>query len=243
MLKLINLTKRYRNGAGLGPITYSFIKGRVYAIVGPNGAGKSTLFNLLSGITTPSSGHIAIAEDSENDAYLARDVHSVQHRIPLHMLGFLSEQSLIARNFTPRQALAFDTAMRATSATADDIQRQLESFNCASFADTPMWALSQGMAKRADLALTFFSQPQFLILDEPLNALDTQTTIELRHHIQRARRNGQTLLLSSHVLSFVDELADEIIFLSNGTIATVAAPAEGKAESIYRRLYMGGSSA
>lgn len=95
------------------------------------------------------------------------------------------------------------------------------------------------MAKRANLALAFFANPQFLVLDEPLNGLDTQTIIELREHVSAARKRGQTLLISSHILSFIEEMADEILFIKDGNLVKRAATGEGNLESIYQNLYMG----
>lgn len=226
MLELHNLTKRYRNNNGVGPLNYTFQDGHIYGIVGPNGAGKSTFFNLLCGITTPQSGLLSI------------DGNYLTKRIPLDMLGFLPEQTFINPSFTPRQALAFDACMRAQKVTETQISEHLKQFHCTEFADIPTKALSQGMLKRADLALAFFPKPRYLVLDEPLNALDTQTIIKLRTQIQRAQANGQTLLISSHILSFIDELADEILFIDHGQIVATTTPTDGKAEDYYQRLFI-----
>lgn len=226
MLRLDNLQYRYPGGAGLGPLTYDFLPGSVYAIVGPNGAGKSTLFNILAGLLPSQKGIVSV------------DGTASSARIPLPILGFLPETSLLNPRFTPRQALQFDAAMRGFPLSAAQLMSRLEAFGCHDFADQKITSLSQGMAKRVALAIVFQPTASVLILDEPLNGIDTQTLIQLRERVLEARESGQTLLISSHILSFVDEVTDEILFLSHGCLAARTPTHAGQAEQIYRHLFM-----
>lgn len=227
MLRLDNLQYRYPGGAGLGPLSCEFAPGSVYGVVGPNGAGKSTLFNILAGLLRPQKGKVSV------------DGHSNGMRIPLPLLGFLPENSILNPQFTPRQALQFDMSMRGLPLSVAQLMSRLEAFGCHDFADQKITSLSQGMAKRVALAIAFQPTASVLILDEPLNGIDTQTLIQLRGRVLEARESGQTLLISSHILSFVDEVTDEILFLSHGCLAARTPTSAGQAELIYRHLFMG----
>ncbi|MDY6077643.1 ABC transporter ATP-binding protein [Mobiluncus sp.] len=226
MLKVANLQYRYPNGAGLGPVNCEFSQGSIYAIVGPNGAGKSTFFSILTGLLRPQNGVLTV------------DNISGYQRIPLPLLGFLPENSLLNSQFTLRQSLQFDAAMRSQPLNEAELDSRLEIFSCQDFADQKIGSLSQGMAKRAALTLAFQSKAKILVLDEPLNGIDTQTLIQLRHQVLAARRAGKTLLISSHILSFVDEVADEILFLGKGSFVARTQPRYGGAEQIYRQLFL-----
>lgn len=227
MLRLDNLQYRYPNGAGLGPLSCEFVPGAVYGVVGPNGAGKSTLFSILAGLLRPQRGSVDM------------DGNPRGTRIPLPLLGFLPEDSLLNPQFTPRQALRFDATMRGLSLSETQLASRLEAFGCQDFADRKITALSQGMKKRVALTVAFQPTASFLVLDEPLNGIDTQTLIQLRQRVLEARKSGQTLLISSHILSFVDEVTDEILFLNHGRLVAQTPTRAGQAEGIYRHLFLG----
>lgn len=226
MLRLDNLQYRYPGGAGLGSMSCEFVPGAVYGVVDPNGAGKSTLFNILAGLLHPQKGKVIV------------DSHSNETRIPLPLLGFLPENSILNPQFTPRQALQFDAAMRGLPLNAAQLMSRLETFSCHDFADQKITSLSQGMAKRVALTVAFQPAASFLVLDEPLNGIDTQTLIQLRQQVLNARKAEQTILISSHILSFVDEVTDEILFLSHGQLAAHTPTRAGCAEQIYRQLFL-----
>lgn len=227
MIEIQSLAKRYPNNKGLGPIDMRIADGEVVGVVGPNGAGKTTFFNILAGIVEPDFGTVAL-EDGKKIA-----------RIPSPCLGFLQEVPYLPRSFTPRQACAFEAAMRGLLLSEEKIDETLCFFGCEEFLDGKIGRLSQGMAKRVALACAFIDRKGVIVLDEPLNALDIQTTIKVKDAIAACRNGGASVLVSSHVLHFVDEVADRIVFLDEGVAKATIDPHKSPAEKTYRSLFMG----
>ena len=96
------------------------------------------------------------------------------------------------------------------------------------------------MAKRVSIACAFAGNPRLILLDEPLNAIDIMTTISLKEqeHVLRAKQRGCTVLISSHILDFIDEVAGRVIFLDEGVIVADFNPRDVKAENMYKRCFM-----
>lgn len=230
MLEIDSLVRRYRNGRGLGPFTLSVESGEIVGVVGPNGAGKTTLFSILAGILAPQSGSVLF------------DGRDGGGRAPVDRLGFLPEASLVPREFTPLQAVQFEAAMRGSDISKEDALKQLSLFAATSYRNRLIASLSQGQAKRVELACAFVGQPRLLILDEPLNGLDIQSVIDLRTRVREVKDAGAAVLISSHILSFLDETADRIVFLRDGLVAEeismVGNQAAEHAEEAYARLFL-----
>lgn len=229
MLTISNLTKRYRNSKGLGPVNFSVDSGEVCGIIGPNGAGKTTLFSILAGIMSPQSGVVTTN---------ARGTIHTGSRIPCGHIGFLPEIPFLHREFTPIEAVQFDASMRENPISKDGAEEHLTSFGAHSYMNRPIRTLSQGQSKRVELACAFLGAPDILVLDEPLNGLDIQSVINLREKILAEKERGATILISSHILTFIDEVADRIIFLDDGHVVGEVDPREKEAEQAYRHLFL-----
>ena len=229
MLTISNLTKRYRNGKGLGPISMTIEKGEVVGIVGPNGAGKTTFFSILAGIGAPQSGTITLVTGERAHTGV---------RIPSEHIGFLPEIPFLQRAFTPIEAVQFDAAMRKSPISKSEAKEHLSSFGAHSYMNRPIKTLSQGQSKRVELACAFLGSPDILVLDEPLNGLDIQSVINLREKIFAEKARGATILISSHILTFIDEVAGRIVFLDDGHIVGEVDPREQEAEKAYRELFL-----
>ena len=225
MLEMHQLEKRYDNGGGTGPLTLTVENGEICAIVGPNGAGKSTLFNIIAGVIGGYRG-----------AWKLNAVPA--DRLYRRELGYLPEQSFCFSNFTPREFCSFDASMRGLGLSPEDVEAHLNSFDCGTFIDTRIGKLSQGMAKRVSLACAFAGTPSLVLLDEPLNAIDIKTTILLKERVRQLRESGCVVLISSHVLDFVDEVADRVVFLKNGHVELQFDPKEQSAEEMYRKSFI-----
>ncbi|MDY2940743.1 MAG: ATP-binding cassette domain-containing protein [Varibaculum sp.] len=222
MLEISNLVKHYRNGAGITSIDFTVQRGQVCGIVGPNGAGKSTLFEVIAGVSDSDSGDV-----------LFQTVPIVE--VSRSSVGYLPQQAYAFENFTCRQFYKFDAVMRGI--TVKNEESSLMRFKCDDFIDAPINQLSQGMERRLALACAFSGEPQLLILDEPLNSVDIQTTLILKDEIMRATRRGAIVLVSSHVLSFLDGLADEVVVLDNGRVKRKVCLETTDAETAYRSTF------
>jgi ABC-type multidrug transport system ATPase subunit len=225
MLKIENLTKRHTKEIGIFNIDFSVSSGRIVAFLGPNGAGKSTLFNILGGISEADEGKCLFTG------------------IPLSALnicdvGFLPENMYIPETMTPVQMLHFMNTMKELKATEVDISDLLDRFGIRAYQNKRIRHLSQGMRKRVALVCALLGHPKLLILDEPLNALDIQSVIQLKREISALKSEGAVVLLSSHILDFLDNTADEIVFLKNGRIIDICHNNEDNVEKIYIKHFM-----
>jgi len=225
MLEVTGLVKAYGAKRALDGLFLTVQEGEVVAIVGPNGAGKSTLFNILAGILKKTSGSCRI-DDIGLD------------QLPLGQLGFLSEEPYFYDSFSPRDTLHFEGTMRGIGLDDMRIDELVSCFALDSYWDLRMDSLSQGMAKRVLLAAALLGQPRLLVLDEPLNGLDIQTVIALKEQLAEKSRQGAHILISSHVLSFVDEVADRVLFIDHGTLIGESDGTKAGAEDLYRQLFL-----
>jgi ABC-type multidrug transport system ATPase subunit len=225
MLTAKGITKEYPSGGGIFDASFSVPDGEIMAVVGPNGAGKSTLFNTIAGIVQPESGECRLSGVS------------VDRLKPLEF-GFLPESDYLIPNFTPLQMLLYVNQMKDLHLNDDKINGLIEEFKLGGFANKKNNSLSQGMRKRVALACTLMGSPKLLILDEPTNGLDTQSTIVLKKAIKESAAQKAVVLISGHVLDFLDKVADEAIFLERGRIIDAEKTGGSGLEEIYENLYI-----
>ncbi|MBF0687392.1 MAG: ABC transporter ATP-binding protein [Cellulomonas sp.] len=190
--------------------------GAVTALVGPNGSGKTTLLLVLAGLLVPDSGQVRVAgHDPVTDNAGARA-----------RTGWMPDAFGTWDSLTAREVLAtFADAYRVDRATASArIDELLATVHLTEYADQPAAVLSRGQKQRLGLARALVHDPQVLLLDEPASGLDPRSRVDLRILLRRLADEGRTVLVSSHVLSELDEMADDAVFLSRGR--TVAGMSE-----------------
>ncbi|MCC2314372.1 ABC transporter ATP-binding protein [Cellulomonas xiejunii] len=190
--------------------------GAVTALVGPNGSGKTTLLLVLAGLLVPDSGEVRVAgHDPVTDNAGARA-----------RTGWMPDAFGTWDSLTAREVLAtFADAYRVDRATASArIEELLATVHLTEYADQPAAVLSRGQKQRLGLARALVHDPQVLLLDEPASGLDPRSRVDLRILLRRLADEGRTVLVSSHVLSELDEMADDAVFLSRGR--TVAGMSE-----------------
>jgi len=227
MLEVFEVAKRYKNGRGIGPVSFTIDSGEVMGIVGPNGSGKSTLFNALAGILDTDAGQWKL------NGLAFENLQQCQY-------GFLPESPFFFPKLKVTQFCHFDATMRGIDISADEVATFLREFGCESILNEKMRNLSQGLAKRVALACAFLGAPDLIVLDEPINSLDIKSVIVLKELIARSKARGASILLSSHLLDFIDEVADRVIFLDEGLFVDEFKPREKKAEEAYKENFMPG---
>jgi len=232
MLEVIDVQRRYRGGRGTGPLTLEVAAGEVLGVVGPNGAGKTTLFNALCGVSDFQSGTVRL------------DGRELGRRLPAEACGFLPEQSRLFPQLTARQACRFEAAMRRLDLDDTALEGQLDRFGCADFRDTEVRHLSQGMIRRLGIACAFLGAPRVVVLDEPLNGLDVEGVLLFRRALADYLAGGGIALMSSHILSVLDEVCQRVVLLKDGLVAATVDVREGSAERAYLDAFgvVGGSS-
>jgi len=176
----------------------------VLGVVGPNGAGKTTLFNALCGVDDFQAGTVSL------------DGRDLGRRLPAELCGFLPEQSRLFPQLTARQACRFEAAMRRLEMDEDALGEHLIRFGCAGFRDTEVRRLSQGMTRRLGIACAFLGGPRVVVLDEPLNGLDVEGVLLFRRALADYLDGGGIALMSSHILSVLDEVCQRVVLLKTG---------------------------
>ena len=204
-------------------------KGAVTALIGPNGAGKTTLLLVLAGLLTPSSGTVRVAGlDPVTQSSLART-----------KTGWMPDVFGTWDTLTAREVLTtVADAYRIPRAVARPrVVGLLGLVHLAEYADRPAHVLSRGQKQRLGLARALVHDPEVLLLDEPASGLDPRSRVDLRHLLRDLAADGMTVIVSSHVLSELDELADDAVFMSRGQ--TVASETMAEASSSLRSWRVG----
>ncbi|WP_125776372.1 ABC transporter ATP-binding protein [Antribacter gilvus] len=187
--------------------------GRVTALIGPNGSGKTTLLLMLAGLLQPDAGSIRIGGfDPVTESYAARSRTGWMPDV------FGTWDSLTAREVLTTVAAAYRMDPAAGEARAAEL---LTLVHLGDLADAPAHVLSRGQKQRLGLARALVHDPEVLLLDEPASGLDPRSRVDLRILVRQLAASGKTVLVSSHVLTELDEMADDAVFISGGrTVAT-----------------------
>ena len=204
-------------------------KGAVTALIGPNGSGKTTLLLVLAGLLTPHAGTVRVAGlDPVTQNSLARTRTGWMPDV------FGTWDSLTAREVLTTVADAY----RIPRAMARPrVAGLLDLVHLGEYANRPAHVLSRGQKQRLGLARALVHDPEVLLLDEPASGLDPRSRVDLRHLLRDLAADGVTVLVSSHVLSELDEMADDAVFISRGQ--TVASESMAAAASSLRPWRIG----
>jgi ABC-type multidrug transport system ATPase subunit len=189
-------------------VTFTAAPGRVTGLVGPNGSGKTTLMLMLASLLQPDAGRMSLGGvDPVADPAGVR-----------RLLGWMPDSlgawpSLTAREVLVATAQLYDLSREAARARADEL---LALVDLSALAASPARVLSRGQKQRLALARALVHDPRVLLLDEPASGLDPQARIALRVLLRRLAAEGRTILISSHVLSELEEVVDDAVFLVEG---------------------------
>lgn len=203
ILKTTNLCKSFKGQMVVKNVSLHIRRNCVYGLLGPNGAGKSTILKMLTGILRPTSGSI------EFEGHLWR-------RNDLKQIGALIEAPPLYENLTAYENLK----IRTTLLGLDDarISKVLQMVQLTDTGKKRAGQFSLGMKQRLGIAIALVNNPKLLILDEPTNGLDPVGIEEFRKLIRSFSGNGITIILSSHILSEVQQVADYIGIIAEGTL-------------------------
>lgn len=203
LLRTEGLTKRFKNQTAAQDISITVYENSIYGFLGPNGAGKSTTLKMIAGILKPTKGSIIF------------DGHPWK-RSDLSSIGALIEAPPLYGNLTAKENLKVRTEL--LDIPDDRISEVLEISGLTSTGKKRAGQFSMGMKQRLGIAMALLNRPKLLILDEPTNGLDPVGIEELRNLIRRFPKEGITVILSSHILSEVDQIADYIGIICNGKL-------------------------
>ncbi len=205
LVALRGVAKSYGAHRVLHSIDLDIARGAVTAVIGPNGAGKTTLNKILLGLVRADGGTLHF--DGVDM------LQGISHR---ERFGYMPQAARFPENFTARDVLTVLTDLRGTDRPRDETL--LKAFELSAFLDQPVRSLSGGQRQRLNGVAAFLFTPDLLLLDEPTAGLDPVASGVLKDKIRERRDAGCAVLITSHVLSELEEFADVIVFLHEGRV-------------------------
>lgn len=203
VLETKDLCKNFKNQKANDRISVKVEENSIYGLLGPNGAGKSTFLKMITGMMKPASGDILLKG-------------KLLERKDLVSIGALIENAPLYENLTARENLKVRTLMYGIS--EDRIEEVLEIVHLNNTGKKRAGNFSMGMKQRLGIAIALLNRPKLLILDEPTNGLDPVGINDLREVIKTFPGEGITVIISSHILSEVEQIADHIGIIVNGKL-------------------------
>lgn len=206
-----DLRKCYGRLEAVRQVSFAVEPGAIFGLLGPNGAGKTTTIECLVGLREPDSGAIEIGGlDARRQPRAVRQI-----------IGVALQATALQDAITPREALRLFGAFYRRRVDPGTL---LDRFALAEKADRPFRTLSGGQRQRLALALACVNRPALLVLDEPTAGLDPQARRDLHAEIRRMKREGCTVLISTHYLEEAEQLCDHLAIIDRGRIVATGAP-------------------
>lgn len=232
MIEVSHLTKQYGNHLAVDDVSFTVADGQICGLLGPNGAGKSTIMNILTGYLSATSGQVTVAGHhlpEEADAAKA-------------CVGYLPEQPPLYPEMTVQEYLTFAAELKGVKKAErkEQVCRAARRTGLEAVLPRLIRSLSKGYKQRVGIAQALLGSPRLIILDEPTVGLDPAQVIEIRKLIRELGR-AHTVILSSHILSEVQAVCQQILILSKGHLAAAGSleelTADGKSlEEVFLEL-------
>lgn len=216
-IHLLGVTKRYETVTALHPLDLK-IDGEIYGLIGNNGAGKSTLMKIITGLLPPDQGKAEVCGID-----IGKAPEEAKRRI-----GYLPESPLLYPRLTVEEMLTYIAEVKSVSRSAEEVRHWMATFDLTEKREALLNDLSFGMRKKVALSAAFLGRPPVLILDEPFNGLDVATMERLAGLIAGFHREGSTVLISSHLMEYVDRLCHRVLILKKGGVVGEGTPQELK---------------
>lgn len=215
MIEVNNLVKRYGNHLAVDHLSFQVEPGKIYGFLGPNGAGKSTTMNIMTGYIAPTEGTVTI-----NGYDIVKDPEEAKKCI-----GYLPEIPPLYQEMTVKGYLKFVAELKKIKGEKKEaqIQEVMDMTMITDMAERLIRNLSKGYKQRVGLAQAILGYPEVIILDEPTVGLDPKQIIEIRELIKKLSEK-HTIILSSHILSEVQAVCDEIMIISKGKLVACDTP-------------------
>ena len=213
MVNVRELRKRYDGIEAVRGVNFSIEPGEIFGLLGPNGAGKTTTVECLVGLREPDAGELEVCGIDAR-----RHPRQVKEKI-----GVALQATSLQDKITPREALRLFGSFYRTPVAPEGL---LNRFGLAEKADAALDTLSGGQRQRLALALAFVNRPQLVFLDEPTTGLDPQSRRELHASILQMKRDGHTVLFTTHYLDEAETLCDRVAIIDQGRIVAAGTPRE-----------------
>ena len=213
-LKLEHISKEYKNTTALDDFSMTFSEG-IYGLLGPNGAGKSTLMKLITRNIKPTTGEIYLDETNIHD--LKREYQ--------RLIGYMPQQQAIYPFYTGRMFLAYMGLLKGVEKKVlnDEIEKYASKVNLLDVLDRKVGTYSGGMKQRLLIAQAFLGDSKIIIFDEPTAGLDPKERIHVSNLIHD-NSAGKIILIATHVVQDIEDIASQIMLLKKGVLIEMAAP-------------------
>ena len=205
MIEIKNLNKKFGKLEVLNDVNLTFKKGECIALIGPNGCGKTTLIKSILGMVIPTKGDVLFNQKSILKEYLYRE-----------QIGYMPQIGRYPDYMTIGQIIEMIKKIRNSNQTLDE--DLLKAFDLEKIFDKQMRTLSGGTTQKVSATLAFLFNPQVLILDEPTAGLDPLASEILKDKIIKEKEKGKLILITSHLLSELDDMITQIIFMQDGKV-------------------------
>ncbi|MCK5402282.1 MAG: ABC transporter ATP-binding protein [Flavobacteriaceae bacterium] len=204
MVIIENLHKKFNKNIVLSGIDLNINEGGIFAILGPNGSGKTTLIKSILGMVIPNKGTLTV---------LGKNIkHNSTYR---NKIDYLPQIANFPSNLKVKELIKMIKDLRGN--TLED-EHLINLFKLEPFLNKKLGNLSGGTKQKVNIVLTFMFDSPLIILDEPTTGLDPISLIRLKELIQSEKAKGKTFIITSHIMSFVEEVSDEIVFILEGKI-------------------------
>jgi Cu-processing system ATP-binding protein len=204
MIRIENISKKFKRLQALDRINVEFHKGQVVSLIGPNGSGKTTLIKCILGMVRPNSGRISV-----NNEYIGEDPRYKND------IGYMPQIGRYPDNMKVGQL--FEMLENIRNQSADHLDKELiHQFHLTTIFEKPMRTLSGGTRQKVSAAVAFLFNPGILILDEPTAGLDPLSSEILKEKILQEKRKGKLILITSHIMSDLEELTTHIMYMQDG---------------------------
>jgi len=225
MIEIEQVHKSYGRTTALENVSVELSKGQSIAFIGPNGSGKTTLIKCLLGLVRPDEGEIRFDGHSIRDQWAYR-----QH------IGYMPQIGRYPDQMRVRQVLALIKQLRRAPAEGGLDEELIEKFGLNTIMKQRMYSLSSGTRQKVSAAIAFLYDPPVMILDEPTAGLDPVANETLKEKIIQQKKKGKLMLISSHILSELEEVCSDVLFIQEGRIRFFKSLEVLKAETKEERL-------
>lgn len=234
-LEVFNIGKKYKKRPVLHNVSLNVRRGEAVGLLGPNGAGKTTCFYCVTGLITPDYGEVRID---------GKDIT----RLPMYKrarlgIGYLPQEASIFRTLSVEDNVKaiLEMVVEDESQRENMLESLLNEFSIAHLRKSPALALSGGERRRLEIARALASQPNYILLDEPLAGIDPIAVGEIRKLVSQLKHRGLGVLITDHNVRETLDITDRAYILHSGTVLMEGTPAEIVANEKVREVYLGDS--
>ena len=233
ILEVFNIGKKYKNRTVLRNVSLNVKRGEAVGLLGPNGAGKTTCFYCITGLITPDYGDVHID---------GQDITTMpMYRRARMGIGYLPQEASIFRSLSVEDNIkaVLELVIDDEDKRENMLEELLTEFSIAHLRKSPAIALSGGERRRLEIARALASQPNYILLDEPLAGIDPIAVGEIRSLVAQLKHRGLGVLITDHNVRETLDIIDRAYILHSGTVLMEGTPDEIVADKNVRKVYLG----